>query len=356
MTTPDQSIFATHAMNWPRTAPEFAPLDASTEQPTGDADALGSIRQGQLAVWVERFKNLGVDAKRANCPSLSAQLAAALSRPIAAIYCSTLDTDASTCVQSAAAARFPLEVSLGVAMLARMLEPKSATILIDAAVPNDWINTLRPAAGKMGVRVSTLPNPYPQADPTLLMYSVAQRRMRPGTLPTDHGALLFDAVAAYAMGRALLTGSRVTDEPMVVRHHAANRSKFVLASKEMSVGRLLDRAAMTGGGFVRSGDLLRDQRIALDAPIADGERVFHVCPTEPPINPDPCTRCGWCVDVCPTRVHPAVALDAVQREDFDQADRSGIHACVECGLCTFVCPAQLPLLESIRLMKRRIAT
>jgi electron transport complex protein RnfC len=70
------------------------------------------------------------------------------------------------------------------------------------------------------------------------------------------------------------------------------------------------------------------------------------------VNPDPCIRCGWCVEACPSSIHPAGLLDASQRRDHAAADRYGISACVECGLCDYVCPSRLPILNGIRMMRK----
>ncbi len=90
-----------------------------------------------------------------------------------------------------------------------------------------------------------------------------------------------------------------------------------------------------------------------DAPVtAAGERVFHVTAPAIAANPDPCVRCGWCVEACPTRVHPAGLLDAAQRADPALAAKYGLAGCIECGICSYVCPTRLPLLTAIRDLRR----
>jgi electron transport complex protein RnfC len=100
--------------------------------------------------------------------------------------------------------------------------------------------------------------------------------------------------------------------------------------------------------ILRGGDLLRDLRLPPDAVIAGGELTIHVTAPQIPVIPEPCIRCAWCVEACPTQVNPASVLDAAQRRDVKFAERAGIGACIECGVCAHVCPSQLPLLEAIR--------
>src|SRR5581483_8994805 len=82
------------------------------------------------------------------------------------------------------------------------------------------------------------------------------------------------------------------------------------------------------------------------------EQVIHLTALPAPVNPDPCIRCGWCVQACPTHVHPAAFLEAGQRHDREMADAYGLASCIECGVCAHICPSRLPLLGAIRELKR----
>ena len=113
------------------------------------------------------------------------------------------------------------------------------------------------------------------------------------------------------------------------------------------------KATLPGARLVR-GDVLRDQPTTPDAVLAGGEAILHVLASRDPVNPEPCIRCGWCAQACPTQVLPAGVLEAAQRLDLDLAERSGVHACVECGICTYVCPSHLPLLGGIRAVKKEL--
>ena len=97
--------------------------------------------------------------------------------------------------------------------------------VVDAADPPARWEGVRKAAAAMGaneLRIVPLANDYPQADPTLLVYTLTRRKLRPGSgggagvhLPTEQGVLLLDAAAAVAAGRALLA-----DEVRRVRSEA----------------------------------------------------------------------------------------------------------------------------------------
>lgn len=73
-------------------------------------------------------------------------------------------------------------------------------------------------------------------------------------------------------------------------------------------------------------------------------------------NPRPCVKCGYCVDVCPQNLVPALLGQYSANGLLSEAQNIDIFACIECGLCAYVCPSKIPLLEQIREGKRQIIT
>jgi electron transport complex protein RnfC len=224
-----------------------------------------------------------------------------------------------------------------------------AVVALDARVPATWTSSLR-RAGKGSLRFETMVNDYPQADPTLMLYTLLNRRLRPGRLPAELGAIQLDAAAAVAIGRCALQGAPLLSAPLAVRDHALRQSFFVFAPLGMRVADVLEQTRVGAACTVtRGGDVLRDVRLPDDAVIgAAAELVLHASPPEPAVMPDPCIRCGWCGEACPTRLRPAGVLEAAQLDDVALAERYGVDACIECGICSFVCPSRLPILEGVR--------
>lgn len=73
-------------------------------------------------------------------------------------------------------------------------------------------------------------------------------------------------------------------------------------------------------------------------------------------NPRPCVKCGYCVDVCPQNLVPALLGQYSANGLLSEAQNIDIFACIECGLCAYVCPSKIPLLEQIREGKRQMIT
>jgi electron transport complex protein RnfC len=300
-------------------------------------------------LWIDRLRQAGVWADRITSPDLIAQLHQSLRRPIDTVICNLLDNDRELLLNEVLTRESTADLVMGATLLARI---SGASRLWAAAPtgPTRTFNALAAIGKRFGVRVSFLANEYPLADPTILLYRMLNRRLRPRRLPTEQGVLLFDAPAAIAAGQCARQ-QPMLNVPIAIHDHIHTRSHFVRVPVGTPLNWALDQLQCISNGDageVRAGALLRDHRINVDSVIAGGELTIHVFQQSRYVIPDPCIRCSWCVEGCPTRIHPAGLLEAAQKNDVALAERYGIEACIECGVCSYMCPSHLPLLAGIR--------
>lgn len=311
-------------------------------------------KSDELTTWIDRLRFAGLWSERRNSPDLLAQLHQALRRPCDTILCNVLDSEEAVPLNATLARSYPEELIGGVRTLTRALRASKCLIALDADAPSADVNRLRRAiVGDAAIRLVGMANSYPQADPTLMLYTLLKRRLRPGRLPAEAGVILLDAAAAVAVGRLALTGAPMLDVPLAVRDVTRDTTHLVSASAGTPLSHILNYLGVDPDLVPRVGEALRDQTASRDAVIGGGELVVHVGYGSPSLNPDPCIRCGWCAAACPTRVQPAGLLEASQRDDQSLAERYGIAACIECGVCSYVCPSRLPLLGAIRQLRHR---
>jgi electron transport complex protein RnfC len=313
-----------------------------------EADDLRDADPAALVTWIERIRRAGIWADRHASPDLIGQLNHAFSRPIDTVVCTVLDSDASMRLNGTIVARFGDSVAEGTALLARITGAARAILAVEADAHPAWAVPWWDAARHAKLEVVEMANDYPQADPTLMVYSLTKRRLRPGNLPTTQGVLVVDAATAWAIGR-VAQGSAMLSSPLAVHDHVRRQSHYLDVAVGTSLHDVLRKISSWEEGFVvRGGDLLRDLRLKNDAVIGGGELTIHLTGPERVMMAEPCIRCAWCVEACPTLVHPASVLEAAQRRDLKMAERAGLAACIECGVCAHVCPSRLPILDAIR--------
>lgn len=329
---------------------EFAAGSPATRS-TPFADR-SDLTRDDLPAVIDHLRRGGIQADRQTSPDLIGQLLMVLRRPVDTILCNLLDADPPLRLAAMSAAHAPERLVAAMALLRGVCGASSAAIAVDQSMPASWLAGLRSAARPRRVRIIGLINDYPQSDPTMLLHRLSQRRLRPNRLPVEQGMVLFDGPAAVAMGRWLVDGLPMTTVPVAVFDHVRQEQHYVHVPMGIPVDRLLSSLEIdTQHTTLRAGGLLRDIALGGDHVIAWGELNLHVLGREALPPADPCIRCGWCVQGCPTRIQPAGLLDAAQRQDLALADRYGLESCIECGICTWVCPSHLPLLEGIRVLK-----
>lgn len=333
-------------------ARQFAPALLSVESDDKVASALRDVRAENLPGWIEQFRNAGIHAHRSGSPSLLEQLLQAVKRPIDTVICSALDSDPNAPLQSLLAATYPIEFSTGIAVITRLTNARRSATAI-GSLPGRWLQRFRKRLEVMKINTIFLNGDYPLSDPTLLLYATLGRKLRPFRLPTDQAAIILDVAVAIAIGRYVLLGEPMTSVPFALHDWRARRARFAIVPIGLSLSEVLRHYQIRLDHLTfRGGDSLRDTHITPQSVIAGSELVVHVSHEEGAINPDPCIRCGWCVEVCPTGVQPAGVLEGAQRRDRQLAEKMGVEACIECGLCSFVCPSKLPLLGAIREIRK----
>ena len=320
------------------------------------ADLFGEITPSERGTWIEALRLAGVWADRWASPDLLAQLHQSLRRPIDTVLCSVLDADRALPLQSVLADAAGADLAAGVDHVAKLAGSPRAWVLVDAASPAEFQAGIRQVVEPTGARTVPLRNDYPQSNPTLLLYTVLGRRLPPGHLPSEAGVLVLDAAAAVAVGRFVRGREAMLTVPLAVCDAAAGASRYVAAPVGTPVAHVLEQLHVQAGSTaLYGGPPPRDVRVTRQAVACGSELSLYA--TEPPADrsPDPCIRCAWCVEGCPVHIHPAALLEAMQRDDMDLADDSGLHACIDCGVCSYVCPSRLPLLPGIRALRARWA-
>jgi electron transport complex protein RnfC len=343
-----------------RRAPGEVHDAARAQEQQEQIEELGAVGPEDLATWIDRLREAGVWADRSGSPDLLAQLHYLLRNKVDVIICNLLDDEPTMRLNGTLAVRSSPMLMAGLRLLANLTEARSVLLVVEAGSPTKWWSPLRrevrEAEGKARVEIVPVVNDYPQADPTMLLYRLLGRRLRPGRLPVEQRVLMLDAAAAIACGRSVTRGLAMIQVPMVVRDHVHQKSHFVVAPIGMALRHVLEQCdAPFDEVTLRRGAVLRENAVATDAIVAGGDLTLHVMPRQVPPMPDPCIRCSWCVESCPTRVQPAGLLEAAQAGDLELGRHYGLDGCIECGVCSYVCPSRLPLVRGIRSLKAKDA-
>lgn len=322
------------------------------------------LRPGDLSAWSRQLNSAGVWAARSTCPDLSGQLADSFGADT--VLCTILDPDPNVGVCAKLAEESAADLVAGAVLTARLANAERLLVVVEPTVPDRAKRELsrlaqeitalaKQASLTLQARAISYVNAYPSGETSLLVHNLLNRRLPPRALPTARGVVLLDAPAAIAVGRVARQDAPLTHVPLAVTDHT-RRSGPASSLFRVPVGTPIAGLVSAAGIEVpegttlefRTGDVLHERLAPAGAVVSPADLYLHVLARRPATVPDPCVRCGWCVEACPTGVHPADALEASQTRDARKAARANVGACIECGLCQYVCPSRLPLLQAIR--------
>ena len=308
-----------------------------------------TIQPTTAAQLADDLQRAGIDPDRSSCPSLLTQLRQSAEVDADSIICCAIDSDPLMPVNATVARESNTDVAAALQLLAKLIQPKRVLLVAEPDVLSECKASHRSCLPSKLFRPVLLRADYPLTDARLQVRTVLHRTVNPHELPTRARAVVLDAVAAAEIGRWARTGVADAAVPLAVRDHVAATVKLVRVARDSTVGEVLTALGIPADGtLVRNGDYLRDLFVGRDHSISNGELCLHVTAPHRSEPSEPCIRCAWCVEACPTRIQPAGLLEAAQRNDLAMADRFGLHACIECGICSYVCPSHLPLLPAIR--------
>ena len=212
-------------------------------------------------------------------------------------------------------------------------------------------------AGKLSV--VSLKTKYPQGAEKQLIFALTRRKVPDGGLPMDVGCVVTNVQTAFATSEACRKGKPLYERVLTVSGGAVANPKNVLVATGTSFREVVDFC----GGMKESpakilsgGPMMGFALADLEPSVAKGTSGILLLQSRE-INLAPvraCINCGRCRDACPMNLMPMYIDNYAIAGDLDAAARYGAMSCIECGSCAFSCPSKRPLVQSIRLAKKKI--
>ncbi len=251
------------------------------------------------------------------------------------------------------------DIKLALGYIKKYLAPKKIIIGIEKNKPEAIASMKALAAEDSIVSVKALSSVYPQGGEKVLIYHLTGKKVEVGKLPIDVGCVVSNCTTVADIGKFIRTGLPLTEKCVTVDGSSVKTPMNVIAP----IGTPLKDVFEFAGGFkddpykiLYGGPMMGISVPSINEPILKNTNAILAFNKKDAIlrKPQPCIKCGRCINVCPFGINPPALARALSSHDYDSMVKFGADACMECGCCSFVCPANRPLVQNNKLAKAEL--
>jgi Na+-translocating ferredoxin:NAD+ oxidoreductase subunit C len=238
----------------------------------------------------------------------------------------------------------------GLAILARALGATQVILAVDQRRSKAYSHLVVPA-NELGVELIGLPHKYPLGADPILLKVITGREIPQGRTSHDIHAAVIDPMTTLAVARGFTTGQPTLWRVVTLDGPQARNARNLTVPLGTPCQTLFD---LPGIELIHGGPMT-GLPCKPDAIVTSTTRAVLALARESHASPHACLRCGWCTDLCPTRLNVSNINDAFELADFALAQQAGAMACVHCGVCSYICPSRLPLTHRVGEMKHLLS-
>ncbi len=253
----------------------------------------------------------------------------------------------------------PEEILVGCQLLMNAVKVNQAYIGIENNKP-DAIELLQKQAESFpGIEVVPLRTRYPQGGEKQLIDAILNKQVANGALPVSTGAIVQNVGTAFAVYEAVQKNKPLVERIVTVTGDGVARPGNYRVRLGMSIAELIEHAGgipANTGKIILGGPMMGKAVSNLNAPIPKGCSGILLLNEKHSYrqSPEPCIRCGKCVEACPMGLEPYLLARLSENKLYEHAEKELITACLECGCCAYTCPAHRPLLDYLRIGKSAV--
>lgn len=216
------------------------------------------------------------------------------------------------------------------------------------------------AQGAYEIRVQLCKTKYPQGGEKNITSAVVGREIPSGGLPFQIGCIISNVATLKAISDAFRLGKPLIDRPLTISGGACKTPMNIIAPIGTCVSDLLGSVVQVEASevakIISGGPMMGISMKNADFPVEKNTSgILFLTKEETTLEEeDNCIGCGKCVSICSCKLSPVLIVQALARNDLDDAILCGLNDCVLCGTCSYVCPGRIQLVQKMKVGKQQV--
>ena len=252
------------------------------------------------------------------------------------------------------------EILVGLDLLMKASKVDRGYIGIETNKPEAIRLLTEKTANDSRIEVVPLKQRYPQGGEKQLVDAVIRRQVPvPPAIPVNVGAIVQNVGTAFAVYQAVMKHKPLFERYTTVTGKELAHPGNYLVRMGTPMKDLLDLCGGIPEGdhkLLAGGPMMGKSLTTAEVPVCKGTNSVTLISGSEAVRkePDPCIRCGKCVNVCPMGLEPYLLATLSSRHLWERVEQEDVTSCIECGSCQFTCPSHRPILDNIRLGKSTV--
>lgn len=246
----------------------------------------------------------------------------------------------------------------GVELMVLASGVKKAIIALEDNKPEAYRALLKALDPKWPIEIVQVKTKYPQGGEKQLVEALTRRRIGSGALPASVGVIVNNVATAYAVYQAFYDKTPLIERIVTVDGNIEGVDEF-RGNYRVAIGTSLKDLNFNlpeEGSYkvISGGPMMGRPVVNIDAPVTKGTSGILILEGVERAEPQPCIRCGACIEACPMGLEPYLLSDYGRLHIWHDAEALDVVDCIECGCCSYSCPSRRPLLDFIRNAKQKV--
>ena len=252
------------------------------------------------------------------------------------------------------------EILVGLDLLMKAAKVDKGYIGIETNKPEAIRLMQEKTAADPRIEVVPLKQRYPQGGEKQLVDAVIGRQVpAPPAIPVNVGAIVQNVGTAFAVYQAVMKRKPLFERYTTVTGKELAKPGNFLVRMGTPMKDLLELCGGIPEGdhkLLAGGPMMGKALSTAEVPVCKGTNSVTLISGKEAVRktPDPCIRCGKCVNVCPMGLEPYLLATLSAKHLWERAEGEDVVSCIECGSCQFTCPSHRPILDNIRLGKSTV--